>query len=144
MSGSMPSCVARSLLTLTYQMLPVLCWDRSWLLLLQTSFIKTHLKMHAQACKGTQTHLFLHLSYRKRTAPTHSSFRNKFSCYWIKSALPRTHFPSLPLTDCPTLHLSPCLHKSPHLLLLPPSLLLLPSLVCFAWILTAAKGQFCI
>ena len=109
----MPSCMARSLLTLTYQMLPVLCWDRSWLLLMQTSFIQTHLKMHTQACKGTQAHLFLHISYRKRTAPTHSSFRNKFSCYWLKSALPRTHFPSLPLTDCPTLHLSPCPHNSP-------------------------------
>lgn len=69
--------------------------------------------MHTQACKGTQMHLFLHLSYRKWTAPTHSSFRNKFGCYWLKSALPRTHFPSLPLTDCPTLHLSPCLHNSP-------------------------------
>lgn len=109
----MPSGMARSLLTLMYQMLPVLCWDRSWLLLMQTSFIQTHLKMHTQACKGTQMHLFLHLSYRKWTAPTHSSFRNKFGCYWLKSTLPRTHFPSLPLTDCPTLHLSPCLHNSP-------------------------------
>lgn len=103
---------------------------------------RTHAsEAHTQACTGTQMRLFLHPSHRIEKNDTKPIFGaiilfpadSDFSlhCQELIS-------PSLLLLL--TVLLSICLLASTPPLL--ASQLLLPSLVCFAWILTAAKGQF--